>query len=209
MSRDGRSNGFRIRRAVARPRWLAASFAMTAALAVATVAAPATASASPASSRMAATVAGTPCGAGVVACVTRGKSGFNGTAWFVRNGKVVRGPVDATTGGPGEDTPVGTFHVLSKDLHHASTETNNAQGQPSPMPYSVFFTKSGVAFHGGGALATRTAGCVRLANDDASYFFDHLDVGDTVQVVDGTGPAGDEGDSHHSGDKGGGLLGGL
>jgi L,D-transpeptidase catalytic domain len=53
------------------------------------------------------------------------------------------------------------------------------------MPYSVFFTKSGVAFHGGGDVGNRTAGCIRLANADARYFFDNLNVGDAVEVVDG------------------------
>jgi len=50
----------------------------------------------------------------------------------------------------------------------------------------VFFTKSGVAFHGGGDVGNRTAGCIRLANADARYFFNNLNVGDTVEVVDGS-----------------------
>ncbi|HEY2204296.1 MAG TPA: L,D-transpeptidase [Pseudonocardia sp.] len=154
-------------------------------------------------------VAGTPCSVGAKACVQLGHSGYNARAWFIENGKVVRGPVAAVTGGPGSDTPTGTFSVLSKDLHHVSTETNNAEGSASPMPYSVFFTKSGVAFHGGGSMATRTAGCVRMANANASYFFSHLSPGDTVQVVSAgadSAPSRRSG-GHHGGGGGGGLLG--
>lgn len=161
----------------------------------------------PAQASPAAKVAGTPCGAGVAACVALGKDGYNGTAWLIRGGKVARGPVAALTGGPGEDTPVGTFHVLSKDLHHVSTETHSASGAPSPMPYSVFFTSSGVAFHGGGDMNLRTAGCVRLADDDARYFFDNLNIGDTVQVVDGGGDYTPEKNHDDGGGGGGGLLG--
>jgi len=155
-------------------------------------------------------VPGTPCARGTNACVQLGSKGFGGTAWLIEGDHVVRGPVKATTGGPGEDTPTGTFRVLSKDRDHVSSETKNAEGRPSPMPYSVFYTSSGNAFHGGGSMSTRTAGCIRLANEDASYFFRHLRPGDTVQVV----PRGSERASNgehrsHDDGHGGGLLGGL
>ncbi|HEX4248640.1 MAG TPA: L,D-transpeptidase [Pseudonocardia sp.] len=153
-------------------------------------------------------IPGTPCDVGTTACVVLGHQGFNGKAWYISHGRVVRGPVPAATGGPGEDTPTGTFTVLSKDVDHRSTETRDAEGAPSAMPYSVFFTKSGVAFHGGGVPTNRTAGCVRLANGDAKYFFDNLEVGDTVQVVDGSTADYAPSRSHHSG-GGGGLFGGL
>jgi hypothetical protein len=149
-------------------------------------------------------VPGTPCRVGTAACVALGHNGFNGKAWYIQDGRVVRGPVEASTGGPGEDTPTGTFHVLSKDLDHASSETRNAEGLPSPMPYSVFFTKSGVAFHGGGDMGTRTAGCVRLSNYDARFFYNNLEIGDVVQVVDGSAEYAPKPSRHRGG---GGLLG--
>jgi hypothetical protein len=155
-------------------------------------------------------VSGTPCDVDAKACVALGNQGFNGKAWFIENGHVVRGPLDVSTGGPGEDTPTGTFQVISKDIDHRSTQTTNAEGQPSPMPYSVFFTKSGVAFHGGDG--ERTAGCVRLDDQDAKYFFDNLGIGDTVQVTDGAAdydqPEDDDNndDDHHGGHRGGGGL---
>lgn len=159
---------------------------------------------------------GNPCGIASGACVALGSKGFSGTAWMVRGGRVVDGPVDALTGGPGDDTPTGTFRVLSKDRYHVSSATRDAKGRPSPMPYSVFFTASGVAFHGteaGDDSTNRTAGCVRLPNKDASYFFSNLGIGDTVKVIQGSGnygsDSGGSGGGRHHGGGGGGLLGGL
>jgi len=190
-----------LRRAL-RPVWCAATAAALAAVTAVPVAGTAQAAGS-----------AVPCGISNGACVALGSSGFNGTAWMVRGGRVVDGPVSALTGGPGDDTPTGTFHVLSKDLHHVSSATRDAKGRPSPMPYSVFFTPSGVAFHGteaGDDSTNRTAGCIRLPNRDASYFFNSLSVGDTVQVVHGSGNYGSNSDRRRSGNHGGGgLLGGL
>jgi hypothetical protein len=81
------------------------------------------------------------------------------------------------------------------------------------MPYSVFFGSNGVAFHGtkaGDNAKNRTAGCVRLANDDATYFFNNLRVGDTVQVVNGDGDYGSSDRGSRRGDRDhGGVLGGI
>jgi lipoprotein-anchoring transpeptidase ErfK/SrfK len=158
---------------------------------------------------------GVPCGVSDGACVALGKSGYNATAWMVRGGRIVRGPVSALTGGPGADTPTGTFRVTSKDRDHISSATTDAAGRPSPMPYSVFFGSNGVAFHGtqsGDNSKNRTAGCVRLPNGDASYFFNNLRVGDTVQVVNGDGDYSSKGrgrDRDDDRDSGGGVLGGV
>lgn len=145
---------------------------------------------------------GSPCSSGVTACVSLGKSGYNAHAWFVKNGRVQRGPVSANSGGPGMDTPPGSYRVTSKDRDHKASATG------ADMPYSVFFGNSGLAFHGGTPKDPRTAGCVRLDNSDASYFFDNLKVGDTVQIVQGDGHV-DDSDNDHRGSKGGGggLLG--
>jgi lipoprotein-anchoring transpeptidase ErfK/SrfK len=193
--------GVRLSAGALRPVWLTACAALLAVLATIPLAG------------TAAAASGTPCRVSNGACVALGSSGYDATAWMVRNGRVVRGPVSALTGGPGADTPVGTFRVSSKDLHHVSSATRDARGRPSPMPYSVFFGSNGVAFHGtqaGDDSKNRTAGCVRLPNSDASYFFSHLSVGDTVQVVQGDGDYSRDRDRHRShGGGGGGLLGGL
>lgn len=149
-------------------------------------------------------VPGTPCNKGTVACVALGKDGYNATAWFIKDDKVLRGPMAASSGGPGKDTPTGTWKVISKDVDHVSSETTT-NGRPSPMPYSVFFSSSGYAFHGGGTVDKRTAGCIRLSNSDASYLYDHISIGDSVQVVQGDGNYNDDKPKAKK-DKGG-LLG--
>ena len=50
------------------------------------------------------------------------------------------------------------------------------------MPWSVFFADGGIAFHEGDP-ETFSAGCVKLAEEDAHAFFTYLQVGDPVQVV--------------------------
>lgn len=53
------------------------------------------------------------------------------------------------------------------------------------MPWSVFFADGGIAFHGGD-LSRESAGCVKLRTRDARRFFETLQVGDKVQVVNGS-----------------------
>lgn len=72
-----------------------------------------------------------------------------------------------STGGSGYDTPSGTFKPFRMDIDHHSEEWDNA-----PMPYSVFFTKTGDALHGtyeqrslGRAVSH---GCVRLSVKNAA-----------------------------------------
>ena len=115
---------------------------------------------------------GTPCSAAARACVDLGAR----QAWLVADGAVVRGPVPISSGGPGRETPRGAFVVEWKNRDHKSTEFDGA-----PMPFSVFFAEGGIAFHEGD-LHSPSAGCVRLAHDDAAAFFDVLQVGDRVEV---------------------------
>ncbi len=80
-----------------------------------------------------------------------------------------------TTGRPGYRTPVGVYRVLWKDIDHWSQEFNG------PMPYSVFFTNSGIAFHEG-SLSVQSHGCVHLSHAAAVKFFNTLKVGQVVAV---------------------------
>jgi lipoprotein-anchoring transpeptidase ErfK/SrfK len=107
-----------------------------------------------------------------VACIDLSRQ----LAWFVRDGKVVRGPVRVATGRSGYGTEVGTFHVYRKNLMWYSTIYNNA-----PMPYSVFFD-GGEAFHEG-SVYVRSHGCVHLSAANAAWVFNFLHIGDEVQVV--------------------------
>jgi L,D-transpeptidase catalytic domain len=161
-------------------------------------------------------VAGTPCTAAASACVDVRKK----QAWLIKDGKVFRGPVPIATGGKGEDTPTGNvFRVYRKDKDHKSTEalikSGPNKGQPAPMPYSVFFEDGGIAFHSG-SPSVASAGCVHLNPADAIAFFNFLQVGNHVQVMDGpvaapgpnSGSAGNDNpsddnhsDDNHSGDS--------
>lgn len=126
-------------------------------------------------------VAGTPCTAAASACVDVNAH----KAWLIKNGAVVRGPVRIDTGGKGEDTPTGNvFRVYRKDKDFKSTEFKLPNGQPAPMPYSVFFEDGGIAFHAGDP-SRASAGCVHLYPADAQAFYNFLQIGDHVQVMDG------------------------
>ena len=76
-------------------------------------------------------------------------------------------PWPVSTGGQGYDTPSGTFKPFRMEIDHTSDEYDNA-----PMPYSMFFTDTGIAVHGtyearnlGHAVSH---GCVRLSVKNAA-----------------------------------------
>jgi lipoprotein-anchoring transpeptidase ErfK/SrfK len=114
-----------------------------------------------------------PCGTSAAACVSLSSH----QAWLMSAGQVTYGPIPITSGKPGQRTPPGVFHVLWKDKNHRSSEFHNA-----PMPYSVFFTNTGIAFHEG-SLSKASAGCIHLSRIAATTFFSKLSVGQVVQVV--------------------------
>ena len=97
-------------------------------------------------------------------------------AWLLDNGRVVRGPVPITPADPDNPTPRGSFTVQWKAPTYTSREFL------VQMPWSVFFADGGIAFHEGDP-ETFSAGCVKLAEEDAHAFFTYLQVGDPVQVV--------------------------
>lgn len=75
-----------------------------------------------------------------------------------------------STGGPGYDTPTGTYHPFRMEKEHFSKEWDDA-----PMPNSMFFTGAGHAIHGSyhiARLGTRAShGCVRLAPQNAVILY--------------------------------------
>lgn len=126
-------------------------------------------------------VVGTPCTATAKACVDV----INRKAWLIKDGKIFRGPVTVGPGKRGSDTRTGTvFRVYRKEKDYKSNEFRLPNGQPSPMPNAVFFQDGGIAFHAGNP-AIRSNGCVRLAAADAAAWFNHLQLGDQVQVMNG------------------------
>jgi len=124
-------------------------------------------------------VAGTPCSITAKACVDLDSQ----RAWLIQNGKVIRGPVKVASGGNGQQTPVGhSLRVYRKDKDHVSEESRLPNGQPAPMPWSVFFEDGGIAFHSG-SPSRSSAGCIHLEPADAEAWFNYLQIGDQVQVV--------------------------
>lgn len=115
----------------------------------------------------------TPCQPSAKACVDLSSK----QAWLQKDGTGYYGPVPLTSGKAGAETPTGVFQVQWKDADHRSGEFDNA-----PMPNAVFFTNTGVAFHEG-SLQQESNGCLHLSTTAAKRFFDELNKGDEVQVV--------------------------
>jgi L,D-transpeptidase catalytic domain len=113
-----------------------------------------------------------PCLPTVRACVELATD----QAWLLESGRVVRGPVPITPGDEENPTPRGSFAVQWKAPAYTSREFL------VQMPWSVFFADGGIAFHEGDP-ETYSAGCIKLAEEDARAFFTYLQVGDSVQVV--------------------------
>jgi lipoprotein-anchoring transpeptidase ErfK/SrfK len=117
-------------------------------------------------------VSATPCAVTAKACMDLASN----QAWLTDGaGKVTYGPVAARGGMTSAPTPVGTFKVLSKNKHFYSTEFH------APMPYSVFFFP-GDAFHADNT-SVASHGCIHLNWPAAHRFYDTLNPGDQVQVV--------------------------
>lgn len=113
-----------------------------------------------------------PCPATADACVDLD----GGKSWLQNNGEITYGPNPQIAGRASDPTPRGTFTVTRKVKDEVSREFNNA-----PMPYATYFTNSGHAFHAG-SLTNESAGCIHLSTEDAQYYFEHLNVGDTVFI---------------------------
>lgn len=94
-------------------------------------------------------------------------------AWMLSDGQVTYGPVPVTTGRPGYETTLGTHQVIRHVRHEHSVPFD------SPMPYSTYFTSSGIAFHEG-RLDEPSHGCIHMGHHAAEHFFDQLQVGDEV-----------------------------
>jgi lipoprotein-anchoring transpeptidase ErfK/SrfK len=113
-----------------------------------------------------------PCSARADACIDLSAN----TSWLMDNGVVTYGGVPITSGKPGYETPPGTFTVTFKNIDHWS------KAYDAPMPYSVFFTKSGIAFHEG-SLTQLSHGCIHLSPEAARAYYNALQPGDVVEVV--------------------------
>lgn len=114
----------------------------------------------------------TPCSISDGACIQLSTN----QSWVVRGNKIVHGPSKITHGRRGFETPLGNFPVLRKVKNEWSRPYN------APMPWSTYFTESGIAFHEG-SLTDPSHGCIHLDPQAARYYFENLSIGETVQVV--------------------------
>lgn len=113
-----------------------------------------------------------PCPRTARACVD-----LNGErAWIQENGVIKGGAAPISSGAPGYETPRGSFRVTRKVKDEISREYDNA-----PMPYSVYFTNNGHAFHEG-STRLLSHGCIHLEHADALNFWNNLKVGDSVFI---------------------------
>ena len=71
--------------------------------------------------------------------------------------------------------------MIYKDKDHRSSKYK-VKGKGAPMPFYVNFAPQ-VGFHAG-SLTTPSHGCVHLSISDAEKFFNNLEVGDRVDVVE-------------------------
>lgn len=97
----------------------------------------------------------------------------NNMTWIQVQGTVVYGPVQHIAGRPGYRTTPGMHTVTWKNIDHVSSIFH------TPMPYAIFFTASGMAFHEG-ELNIPSHGCIHLEHEDAVAYWEHLHPGDRV-----------------------------
>lgn len=128
----------------------------------------------PAPAAAPAQVAENPCPAQARACIDLA----GGKTWLQSDGQITYGPVPMSAGAPSPETetPKGAHFVNRKVEDEISHEFGGA-----PMPYSVYFTNNGIAFHQG-TVGLLSNGCVHLNREDAMAYFDQLEIGDMVYV---------------------------
>lgn len=97
-----------------------------------------------------------------------------------------------STGTRGYDTPTGSFRPFRMEIDHTSDEWDDA-----PMPYSIFFTKTGIAVHGTNERRSLgravSHGCVRLSVRNAATLWSLVKqekMANTTVVVSGRIPGG-------------------
>ncbi|KJX74491.1 L,D-transpeptidase [Mycobacterium lepromatosis] len=111
-----------------------------------------------------------------------------------RNGEVLR-TMPASMGKPTRPTPIGTFTALSKertvvmDSRTIGIPLSSPEGYLITAYYAVRVTWSGVYVHSAPWSVNSQGhtnvshGCINLSPDDASWYFNIVNVGDPIEVV--------------------------
>jgi hypothetical protein len=115
-----------------------------------------------------------PCkAAGVRACVEKSTN----KGWLMDgHGRTVYGPTPLRHGRAGFETPAAVTTVFLKKPYHWSTMHH------ADMYYAIFFNGD-MAFHIG-PMSSGSHGCIRLTPAGAKAFYQHLQIGDRVQVIE-------------------------
>lgn len=112
----------------------------------------------------------------------------------VRVGDEVR-DMPASMGKPGYETPLGTFEVLEKSRY--LTMDSSTYGVPVDSPegyridteFAVRLTWGGIFVHSAPwsvesqGYANVSHGCINLSPENAQWFYENVQVGDTVTIV--------------------------
>ena len=97
---------------------------------------------------------------------------------------------DVVTGRPGKETHAGRFTITRK------YEDYTSKTYGSEMPFTMFFTEDGKAFHGTNLATIRSylhayltesvgsMGCVGLTDDEAEQLFDWAPIGTAVLIIE-------------------------
>jgi lipoprotein-anchoring transpeptidase ErfK/SrfK len=99
---------------------------------------------------------------------------------YVYRGGVEIGRTILIYGADEKPTPIGSFPILQKKVHHISNLYN------APMPYMMRLTWGGVALHGSGETVDNryaTHGCIGLPDEFAALLFRAAKLGDRVTVT--------------------------
>ncbi len=98
---------------------------------------------------------------------------------YVFDGGELLWSAPVSTGKRGHETPVGTFPILQKKVHHRSSKYDDA-----PMPYMQRLTWYGIALHAGRVPGYPAShGCIRLPKSYARKLYALTDYGTTVTIT--------------------------
>jgi hypothetical protein len=99
---------------------------------------------------------------------------------YVYRGGIEIGRTILIYGADDKPTPLGSFKILQKKVHHIS----NIYG--AEMPYMMRLTWDGIAIHGSGEIVENgyaTHGCIGLPDEFAALIFRVTKLGDRVTVT--------------------------
>ncbi|EUA15229.1 L,D-transpeptidase catalytic domain protein [Mycobacterium kansasii 732] len=107
------------------------------------------------------------------------------------------GVLPASMGRPEFETPVGTYHVISKDRtvimdsSSVGIPVDDPDGYRLPVDYAVRITSRGLYVHSAPwairsmGIENVSHGCISLSPTDAEWYFNTVNVGDPVIVQEG------------------------